>query len=117
MLELLPSGLHLDFIGKAKFYIALSLLVILAGLGSMVWRGGLNLGIDFRGGTQLQLRFSQPVELKVVRDVLGPLASDRPSYSTLAIDIIRNNGFEFHSKVWSRNVVLKLWRPHAISIA
>jgi hypothetical protein len=33
------------------------------------------------------------------------------------IDIIRNNGFEFHSKVWSRNVVLKLWRPHAISIA
>jgi preprotein translocase subunit SecF len=73
MLELLPSGLHLDFIGKAKFYIALSLLVILAGLGSMVWRGGLNLGIDFRGGTLLQLRFSQPVELKVVRDVLGPL--------------------------------------------
>jgi len=73
MLELLPSGLHLDFIGKAKFYIALSLLVILAGLGSMVWRGGLNLGIDFRGGTLLQLRFSQPVELKVVRDVLVPL--------------------------------------------
>jgi preprotein translocase subunit SecF len=73
MLELLPSGLHLDFIGKAKFYIALSLLVILAGLGSMVWRGGLNLGIDFRGGTLLQLRFSQPVELKLVRDVLGAL--------------------------------------------
>jgi preprotein translocase subunit SecF len=73
MLELLPSGLHLDFIGKAKFYIALSLLVILAGLGSMVWRGGLNLGIDFRGGTLLQLRFSQSVELKLVRDVLGAL--------------------------------------------
>ena len=33
------------------------------------------------------------------------------------LDIIRNNGFEFHSKAWSRNVVLKLWRPHAISIA
>src|SRR5688500_6232954 len=73
MLELLPSGLHLDFIGKAKFYIALSLLVILAGLGSMVWRGGLNLGIDFRGGTLLQLRFSQPVELGSVRDVLASL--------------------------------------------
>jgi preprotein translocase subunit SecF len=73
MLELLPSGLYLDFIGKAKFYIALSLLVILAGLGSMVWRGGLNLGIDFRGGTLLQLRFSQPVELKGVRDILGSL--------------------------------------------
>jgi preprotein translocase subunit SecF len=73
MLELIPSGLHLDFIGKAKFYIALSLLVILAGIGSILLRGGLNLGVDFRGGTLLQLRFSQPVELRSVRDVLGPL--------------------------------------------
>jgi preprotein translocase subunit SecF len=73
MLELIPSGLHIDFIGKAKFFLALSLLVILVGIGSILLRGGLNLGIDFRGGTQLQLRFSQPVELKVVRDVLGSL--------------------------------------------
>jgi preprotein translocase subunit SecF len=73
MLEFIPSGLHFDFIGKAKFYIALSLLVILAGLGSMLWRGGLHLGIDFRGGMLLQLRFSQPVELSGVRDVLEPL--------------------------------------------
>ena len=73
MLEFIPSGLHFDFIGQAKFYITLSLLVILAGLGSMLWRGGLHLGVDFRGGTLLQLRFSQPVELSEVRDVLGPL--------------------------------------------
>ena len=73
MLEFIPSGLHFDFIGKAKFYIALSLLVILAGLGSMLWRGGLHLGIDFQGGMLLQLRFSQPVELSEVRDVLGTL--------------------------------------------
>jgi len=73
MLELIPSGLHIDFVGKAKFFLVLSLLVILAGIGSILLRGGLNLGIDFRGGTQLQLRFSQPVELKVVRDVLGSL--------------------------------------------
>jgi preprotein translocase subunit SecF len=60
MLELIPSGLHIDFVGKAKFFLVLSLLVILAGIGSILLRGGLNLGIDFRGGTQLQLRFSQP---------------------------------------------------------
>jgi preprotein translocase subunit SecF len=73
MLELIPSGLHIDFVGKAKFFLVLSLLVILAGIGSILLRGGLNLGIDFRGGTQLQLRFSQPVELRLVRDVLGSL--------------------------------------------
>jgi hypothetical protein len=38
-------------------------------------------------------------------------------WHTYAIDIIRNSGFEFHSKALSRNIVLKLWRPHAISIA
>jgi preprotein translocase subunit SecF len=73
MLELIPSELHIDFIGQARFYIALSLLVILAGIGSIFLRGGLNLGIDFRGGTLLQLRFSQPVELRSVRDVLASL--------------------------------------------
>jgi preprotein translocase subunit SecF len=73
MLELIPSGFHIDFVGKAKFFLVLSLLVILAGIGSILLRGGLNLGIDFRGGTQLQLRFSQPVELRLVRDVLGSL--------------------------------------------
>ena len=73
MLELVPSKLHIDFIGQARFYIALSLLVILAGIGSIFLRGGLNLGIDFRGGTLLQLRFSQPVELRSVRDVLASL--------------------------------------------
>jgi preprotein translocase subunit SecF len=73
MLELIPSGLHIDFLGTAKFFIILSLLVILAGIGSILLRGGLNLGIDFRGGTLLQLRFSQPVELRSVREVLGSL--------------------------------------------
>ena len=38
MLEFIPSGLHFDFIGQAKFYITLSLLVILAGLGVMFSR-------------------------------------------------------------------------------
>jgi preprotein translocase subunit SecF len=73
MLELIPSGLHIDFVGKAKFFIVLSLLVILAGIGSILLRGGLNLGIDFRGGTLVQLRFSQPVALHAVRDVLASL--------------------------------------------
>ena len=58
-------------------------------------------------------------------DIMTAGGKNRPSklklksmkFNQLPLDIIRNNGFEFHSKVWSRNVVLKLWRPHAISIA
>ena len=73
MLEIVPPGLRFDFLGKAKPGIALSVLVILMGLGSIFWRQGLNLGIDFTGGTLVQLRFSQPVDLSTIREVVGSL--------------------------------------------
>src|SRR5262249_2080735 len=73
MLEIVPQGLHIDFVGKAKYFIALSLLLIILGAVSMVLHGGLNEGIDFSGGTLVQLRFAQPVDLGKVRDALGTI--------------------------------------------
>ena len=70
MLEIIPQGLHIDFVGKAKYFIALSLLLILLGAVSIVLHGGLNEGIDFSGGTLVQLHFAQPVDLGKVRDAL-----------------------------------------------
>ncbi|MGE3539417.1 MAG: protein translocase subunit SecF [Candidatus Tectimicrobiota bacterium] len=73
MLELVPSGLNIDFIGKAKVCIIISLVVISIGLASIVWHGGFSEGIDFSGGTLLQFRFSQPVDLSEVREALGTI--------------------------------------------
>jgi preprotein translocase subunit SecF len=73
MVELLPQQLNIDFVGKAKFCITLSLLVILLGLGSVIVHGGLNEGIDFSGGTLIQLRFSKPVDLGGVREALATI--------------------------------------------
>jgi preprotein translocase subunit SecF len=73
MMELVPPGVQIDFLGKAKMTITLSALVILIGIGSIIVHGGLNLGIDFTGGTLVQLRFAQPADLAKVRDVLGTL--------------------------------------------
>ncbi len=73
MLELIPRGLNIDFVGKAKLCIALSLLIILLGIGSIIVHGGLNEGIDFSGGTLLQLRFSQPADLRGVREALDTI--------------------------------------------
>src|SRR2546427_7262572 len=77
MLELVPPGLQIDFIGKAKIWISISVVVILIGIASIVWRGGVNQGIDFSGGTLLQLRFSQPANLSMVREALGTLGLER----------------------------------------
>ena len=73
MLEIVSPGLRVDFIAKAKWAIVLSLVVILVGLISIITHGGLQLGIDFSGGTLVQLRFSKPVELSPIRDALGSL--------------------------------------------
>ena len=73
MLELIPRGLNIDFVGKAKFCITLSLLIILLGVASIIVHGGLNEGIDFSGGTLLQLRFSQPADLRGVREALDTI--------------------------------------------
>ena len=73
MFEVIPPGIRVDFLGKAKACIGLSALIILIGLISIVLHGGLNLGIDFSGGTLLQLRFEQPVILADVREVLNDL--------------------------------------------
>jgi preprotein translocase subunit SecF len=52
-------------------------VVILIGLTSIVWRGGVQQGIDFSGGALLQLRFSHPADLGMVRDALRTLGLER----------------------------------------
>src|SRR5262245_9536111 len=71
MLQLIPPGTNIDFLGKAKICITLSLVVMFIGLASIVLHGGFSQGIDFSGGTLLQLRFSQPAALGEVREALG----------------------------------------------
>jgi SecD/SecF fusion protein len=52
--------LQLDFMGKRRLWFAISGAVIIAGLISLGTQG-LNLGIDFKGGTQLTFHTNQPV--------------------------------------------------------
>ena len=41
-----------DFVGKRRIWFSLSTAIILLGIISIILRGGLNLGIDFKGGTE-----------------------------------------------------------------
>lgn len=69
MMTLLPKT-HIDFLKYRNIFFALFALVILVGIGSFFTKG-LNLGIDFTGGTLVQVKFEQPVEMSKVRDALG----------------------------------------------
>jgi preprotein translocase subunit SecF len=41
-----------DFVGKRRLWFGLSTLIIVLGIVSIIVRGGLNLGIEFKGGTE-----------------------------------------------------------------
>lgn len=57
----------IDFLGKRKFAVVFSIVVLLAGIVSVATHGGLNYGIDFRGGTNVQIRFGEAVDLDSLR--------------------------------------------------
>ncbi|HEU0265505.1 MAG TPA: protein translocase subunit SecF [Geobacterales bacterium] len=59
----------IDFIGMKKLSFAISGIVALIGILAIVQigRGKANMGIDFAGGTSLQLKFDQPLVLEDVR--------------------------------------------------
>ena len=56
-----------DFIGKRRWAYLISIVVTLAGLGHIAWQGGLRYGIDFSGGTLVQVRFQQATTVDAVR--------------------------------------------------
>mgnify|MGYP001765746368 CR=1 FL=1 len=61
---------NIDFIAKRYIFFAISAIVIAAGLVSMAAKG-LNLGLDFTGGTLLQVAFTNPVTTAQVREAVS----------------------------------------------
>ncbi|MBI2462192.1 MAG: protein translocase subunit SecF, partial [Candidatus Rokubacteria bacterium] len=61
-----------DFIGKRRWAYLLSAVFIVVGVGSILMPGvGLRYGIDFAGGTLVQLRFAEPVRVEAIRAALA----------------------------------------------
>jgi len=72
-MELIPPNTRYDFIGKRKFTLWVSTLVLLISIGSIFLHGGLRYGVDFAGGLLIQVRFTKPVDISEVRSALETL--------------------------------------------
>ncbi len=69
MIELFKQP-NLDWMGKAKYFYALSGILLLAGWASILFGSGIRYGIDFKGGTNVDVRFAQPPNVDKLRDGL-----------------------------------------------
>ena len=69
-IELIKQGIHIDFVGKMKYFITFSVIVAIIGIGSVIFHGGLNLGIDFAGGSIIQIKFQKDVSADQIRAAL-----------------------------------------------
>lgn len=69
-MEIIKPGTKIDFVGKIKYAIAISAIVIAIGIGVLIFKGGFNYGIDFSGGTLVELRFKNEPSIDKVRDSL-----------------------------------------------
>lgn len=69
-MEFLKKSTHIDFIKSRFIALIISAVFIIAGIISLVVKGGPNYGIDFAGGMMIQLKFHEQTSIKDIRKVL-----------------------------------------------
>jgi preprotein translocase subunit SecF len=79
MFELIPKNTTIDFVGKRHIWAAISIILTLATIVLLMTKG-LNYGIDFTGGAEVQLQFHKPYPISDLRETL-----EKAGFKNLAI--------------------------------
>jgi preprotein translocase subunit SecF len=73
-MELIKPNSKINFVGRIREALIFSVVLIAISLLSLVIKGGPRYGIDFEGGTLVQIKFFNPVDIGKVRNSLDALA-------------------------------------------
>src|SRR5215471_2555469 len=71
-LQLIRPDINLDFVGKRHFFVILSTAINLAAILLLIFKG-LNYGVDFIGGSVVQVQFTNATNADAIRRSLAPL--------------------------------------------
>ncbi len=80
-------GINVDWLGKKWYFLGFSLIFSVAGILSMLFWHHIPLGVDFKGGTQVRVRFSAPPNEDHIRQAL-----DRAGIRDFRVQAISNSG-------------------------
>jgi preprotein translocase subunit SecF len=72
-MQFIKPGININFIGRKKIAFALSSAMVLISIISLVFHGGPKYGIDFAGGTLIQLKFSSPIKIGDIKNSLAKM--------------------------------------------
>ena len=70
-MDFIKPDINIDFVNRKRIALICSLVVALIGIGSLVIKGGPLYGIDFAGGTLVQVKFDVAPDIGEIRDALG----------------------------------------------
>jgi preprotein translocase subunit SecF len=72
-MQFIQPDINIDFIGKRHIGFYVSTALILISLLSLLLHGGPKYGIDFAGGTLIQIKFNVPTTVDTIKDSLKPI--------------------------------------------
>jgi preprotein translocase subunit SecF len=74
-MEFIKPGININFVGRLKYAVIFSIIVTAISLVSLAWKG-LNYGIDFAGGTLVQIKFHKTIPTDDIRKILVKIGID-----------------------------------------
>jgi len=69
-LELLKPGTRIDFIGKMRKAVFISIALIIISIGFLIYHKGPNWGVEFTGGTEIHIKLAKEVSIEDVKKTL-----------------------------------------------
>ncbi len=72
-MQFIKPDININFIGKTKITLFISLAMILISLASLLIHKGPRYGIDFAGGTLIQVKFLAPASIDDIKSGLGTI--------------------------------------------
>jgi preprotein translocase subunit SecF len=101
-MQIIRPDTNIDFVGKRMLAVILSAALILIGLVSLTVKGGPNYGIDFAGGTLVQVLFEEKTDAAAIKQALAGL-----DLGSMSVQQFGDEASEFLIRVESSSDELK----------